>query len=91
LSQAKPAHPVMCVNWDDANAYANWLAKKTGKPYRLLSEAEWEYAARRTAPGNYPHFWFGDGEKDLCRNGTGLLHEHFEWAAYPVSFTNTAN
>jgi formylglycine-generating enzyme required for sulfatase activity len=31
---------VVCVSWDDANAYANWLAKKTGKPYRLLSEAE---------------------------------------------------
>jgi formylglycine-generating enzyme required for sulfatase activity len=34
------SHPVVCVSWDDANAYANWLAKKTGKPYRLLSEAE---------------------------------------------------
>jgi formylglycine-generating enzyme required for sulfatase activity len=40
------AHPVVCVSWDDANAYAAWLAKKTGKPYRLQSEAEWEYAAR---------------------------------------------
>ena len=39
-------HPVVCVNWHDANAYAQWLAKKTGKTYRLLSEAEWEYAAR---------------------------------------------
>ena len=39
-------HPVVCVNWDDGNAYAQWLAKKTGKNYRLLSEAEWEYAAR---------------------------------------------
>jgi formylglycine-generating enzyme required for sulfatase activity len=63
-------HPVVCVNWDDANAYANWLAKKTGKPYRLLSEAEWEYAARgRTSPGAYPRFWFGNDEKDLCRYG----------------------
>jgi formylglycine-generating enzyme required for sulfatase activity len=40
------SHPVVCVSWDDANAYANWLGKKTGKPYRLVSEAEWEYAAR---------------------------------------------
>ncbi len=39
-------HPVVCVNWDDAKAYAQWLAKKAGKNYRLLSEAEWEYAAR---------------------------------------------
>ncbi len=39
-------HPVVCVSWDDTKAYAQWLAKKTGKNYRLLSEAEWEYAAR---------------------------------------------
>ena len=38
--------PVMNVSWSDAKAYADWLAAKTGKPYRLLSEAEWEYAAR---------------------------------------------
>ena len=40
-------HPVACVDWDDAKAYMVWLSKKTGKSYyRLLSEAEWEYAAR---------------------------------------------
>jgi formylglycine-generating enzyme required for sulfatase activity len=62
------SHPVVCVSWDDANAYARWLAKKTGKPYRLLSEAEWEYAARgQTSPGAYPRFWFGNDAKDLCR------------------------
>lgn len=38
--------PVVCMNWRDANDYAAWLARKTSKPYRLLSEAEWEYAAR---------------------------------------------
>jgi len=38
--------PVMNVNWDDAQQYAAWLSRKTGKPYRLLSEAEWEYAAQ---------------------------------------------
>jgi formylglycine-generating enzyme len=48
----------------------DWVAKKTGKPYRLLSEAEFEYAARgQTSPGTYPRFWFGDDEKDLCRYG----------------------
>ncbi len=66
------SHPVVCVSWDDANAYADWVAKKTGKPYRLLSEAEWEHAARgRTSPGAYPRFWFGNDEKDLCRHGNG--------------------
>jgi formylglycine-generating enzyme required for sulfatase activity len=64
------SHPVVCLSWDDANGYARWLANKTGKPYRLLSEAEWEYAARgQTSPGSYPRFWFGDDEKDLCRYG----------------------
>ena len=38
--------PVIDVSWEDAQAYAAWLARKTGKPYRLLSESEWEYAAR---------------------------------------------
>lgn len=39
-------HPVVCVSWNDAQAYVRWLSKNTGKPYRLISEAEWEYVAR---------------------------------------------
>lgn len=49
-------HPVINVNWDDAGAYAAWLSDKSGKPYRLLTEAEWEYAARADTTGP---FWWG--------------------------------
>jgi len=38
--------PVVCVNWSDARAYTRWLSGETGEAYRLLSESEWEYAAR---------------------------------------------
>ena len=43
-------HPVVNISWSDANEFVNWLATTTGKPYRLPTEAEWEYAAR--AVGN---------------------------------------
>ena len=47
-------HPVITVSWDDAQAYVKWLSSITGKPYRLLSEAEYEYAARGGTGTQYP-------------------------------------
>ena len=43
------------VNWKDAKSYVAWLSRKTGEQYRLLSEAEWEYAARAGTKGPF-HF-----------------------------------
>ena len=66
------ADPVVCVNWDDAKAYVAWLVKTTGKPYRLLSEAEAEYAARGvTVASTQPRYFFGDDIKNLCQHVNG--------------------
>src|SRR5581483_11769951 len=58
--------PAVCVSWEEAQAYTQWLSRKTSHAYRLLSEAEWEYVARaRTAT---QAFW-GDDEKQACEYG----------------------
>lgn len=60
--------PVIDVSWDFAKEYVNWLARKTGKPYRLLTEAEWEYAARA---GTTTRFSTGDSISPSVANYDG--------------------
>ncbi len=60
--------PVVCVSWDDAKAYAAWLSQQTGETYRLLSEAEWEYAARS---GQQTPYSFGADAAAGCRYMNG--------------------
>jgi formylglycine-generating enzyme required for sulfatase activity len=61
-------HPVVCLSWNDAKIFAAMLAEKTGRSYRLLSEAEWEFAARA---GTSTRYFFGDDDKEFCRYGNG--------------------
>ena len=58
-------HPVVCVSYEDAQHYVEWLSKETKQSYRLLSESEWEYAAR--ADTTTSRYW-GNGEQEACRH-----------------------
>lgn len=82
---AKPQtddEPVVCVGRVDALAYAAWLSQRTGKHYRLPSEAEWEYAARADAVGSYS--WGGNPDNG-CSYGnlydrSGHAASDFGWS-----------
>lgn len=62
------SHPVVCVTWNDAQDYVRWLSARSGRHYRLLTEAEWEYTARAGTTAPYP--W-----------GSSVSHEHANYGS----------
>jgi len=78
-------HPVVCLTWDDVQDYLLWLSKKTGHHYRLLSESEWEYAARAGTTTTFP--WGSGASHEFANYGTdtsfgkGLIAGRDQWMA----------
>ena len=73
LGWGRGTRPVINVSWNDIQEYVTWLSKRTGKSYRLLSEAEWEYAARAGTSTKY--FW-GD---EIGQNNANCVGCGSQW------------
>jgi formylglycine-generating enzyme required for sulfatase activity len=71
--------PVINVSWDDAQTYVAWLSKMTGQSYRLLAEAEWEYAARA---GTTTAYYWGD---DIGKGNANCTGCGSQWDAEQTS------
>ena len=73
-------HPVVCVSWHDGQAYLEWLSAETGQNYRLLSESEWEYAARA---GTTTTYYFGS---TISRSQANFEDSHIHGTALVGSY-----
>ena len=78
--------PVVNISWSDAHAYVQWLSQRTGKIYRLPSEAEFEYALRA---GSTTRYWWGSGTpKTKVENLTGSLDRSPSGRRWSHAFQN---
>ncbi len=76
--------PVVDVNWSDAREYTRWLSARTGRNYRLLSETEWEYAARAESSTVFP--WgdaIGGGNANCLDCGSGWGEKAAQVGSFP--------
>jgi formylglycine-generating enzyme len=86
-------HPVTCVSWNDAVAYAQWFSAKTGHQYRLPSASEWEYAARAGGEAVFP--WAANGANACAYANVAdasAARQYPGWAAFACDdgYANTS-
>lgn len=74
--------PVINVSWDDAKAYIEWITSEADQPFRLLSEAEWEYACRA---GTSTRYWWGDEITGENANYAGNIGKTSKAGEYPAN------
>jgi len=87
--QTMPTHPVVCISWNDATAYARWLTKTTNQPWRLPTEAQWEKGAIWDPKANggrglsrlYP--WEGAFDKARCNTSESGIGTTTPVGSYP--------
>ena len=80
-SRGRGNHPVMNVSWEDAQGYVKWLSQETGEPYRLPSEAEWEYAARA---GSTTKYYWGNSPSGRHANANDVVDDSWPGDGYKI-------